>query len=127
MKEATVTILAARDIVRFASTYGVEAHALCTAAGIDPTLLEDPNQRLPGPPLEALWREAVRMSGDDHFGLHLATQFSMTDLTILGYVMLNCATLGQAIANYREVQALLARWRAESADELLQAHDDQDG
>ena len=37
------------------------------------------------------------------------------------------ATLGQAIANYREVQALLARWRAESADELLQAPDDEDG
>jgi hypothetical protein len=35
------------------------------------------------------------------------------------------AKLGQAIENYREIQALLERWRTESADELLGAHDDE--
>jgi len=37
------------------------------------------------------------------------------------------ARLGQAIANYREVQALLARWHKEAADEILQAHEDEGG
>ena len=37
------------------------------------------------------------------------------------------ARIGQAIANYREVQALLARWQKEAADEILQAHEDEGG
>ncbi len=97
MKEATVAISAARDIVYYATSYGVEADALCRASGIDPECLQDPNQRLPGPPLEVLWQEVVRRTGDDDFGLHLGEQASVATLGLLGYVMLNCETFGQAL------------------------------
>src|SRR4029079_13864873 len=59
-------------IVGFAASAGVSPPELLRAAGIDPMLLGDPDGYVPHAREVALWDEAVRLTGDDDFGVHLA-------------------------------------------------------
>ena len=63
------TILA---IVGFAASAGVPPPELLRAAALDPERLVDPDATLPRSQEIRLWDEAVRLTGDPDFGLHLA-------------------------------------------------------
>ncbi|MBH8551208.1 AraC family transcriptional regulator [Nostocaceae cyanobacterium CENA357] len=97
MKEATFSVSIVRDIVQYAATYGVDAKSLCKAAGIEPALMEMPDQQITGAPLRDLWREAVKLTGDENFGLHLGEAFNVAAIGIVGYVLLNCNTFNQVL------------------------------
>lgn len=50
--------------------------------------------------------EAVRRSGDDEFGLHMGNYAEPGSYSIVGYLMMNCETLGQAflkVARYYRI------------------------
>ncbi|MBW4694490.1 MAG: AraC family transcriptional regulator [Lyngbya sp. HA4199-MV5] len=98
MKEATFSIYIARGIVQFAAArYGVEVDRLCAAAGLEPDTLKLPDQQITGTVQSALWREAVRLTGDDHLGLHLGEVFNLATFGIVGYVLVNCQTFEEVL------------------------------
>ncbi len=97
MKEATFSVSIVRDIVQYAATYGVDAESLCKAAGIELALIEMPDQQITGEPLRDLWCEAVKLTGDENFGLHLGEAFNVAAIGIVGYVLLNCNTFNQVL------------------------------
>ncbi|WP_445634733.1 AraC family transcriptional regulator [Nostoc sp. DSM 114161] len=97
MKEATFSVSIVRDIVQYAATYGVDAKKLCDAAGIELALIDLPDRQITGAPLKALWREVVKMTGDENFGLHLGEAFNVAAIGIVGYVLLNCNTFKQVL------------------------------
>ncbi|MBD2529055.1 AraC family transcriptional regulator [Nostoc flagelliforme FACHB-838] len=97
MKEATFSVSIVRDIVQYAATSGIDAKKLCTAAGIELALIEMPDQQITGAPLRALWREVVKLTGDENFGLHLGEAFNAAAIGIVGYVLLNCNTFDQVL------------------------------
>lgn len=70
---------------------------MCDAAGIELALIDMPDRQITGAPLKALWREVVKMTGDENFGLHLGEAFNVAAIGIVGYVLLNCNTFKQVL------------------------------
>lgn len=89
------TILA---IVGFAASAGVSPPELLHAAGLDSADLADPDASVPHAREIRLWDEAVRLTGDDDFGLHLAewaTHFPPDHFDVMTFTARSCATLGE--------------------------------
>ncbi|YAF97586.1 MAG: AraC family transcriptional regulator [Nodularia sp. CChRGM 3473] len=98
MKEATFSVYITRSIVQYAAVkYGVDADSLCATVGIDPELLKLPDQRITGTLHSAVWREAVKRTGDEHLGLHLGEAFNLATFGIVGYVLVNCSTFEEVL------------------------------
>jgi AraC-like DNA-binding protein len=97
MKEATFSAYITRSILQFAARYGVSLEEVCITVGLDSALLQMPDQQIPGSLHHAIWREVIKQTGDENFGLHLGEAFNLATFGIVGYVLLNCQTLGEAL------------------------------
>jgi AraC-like DNA-binding protein len=98
MKEATFSGYLTRSIIQYTGArYGVDADSLCAAVGIEPNLLNLPDQRIPGTLQSSVWREAIKRSHDEDLGLHLGEAFNLAAFGIVGYVLVNCQTFEQVL------------------------------
>lgn len=89
------TILA---IIGFAAHSGVSPPDLLGAAALDPARLVDPDAYLPRSQEMRLWDEAVRLTGDADFGLHLAewaARFPLDHFDVLAFAVRSSPTLGE--------------------------------
>ncbi len=68
-------------------------------AGLTRRQVSDPDAQIPFHKHAALLTLAAEATGDDCFGLHLSTSIAPQQAGVLGYVLLNSATLGDALAN----------------------------
>jgi AraC-like DNA-binding protein len=93
----TVPVRAVEKIIDAASAYNVQAEKLYRAVGLDPTLLKDPDNRIPFAQLVALYECASKLTGDDAFGLHVGERSEAKLFDILGYALINSPTFGDAI------------------------------
>ncbi|HVG28087.1 MAG TPA: AraC family transcriptional regulator [Pyrinomonadaceae bacterium] len=93
----TISVKAVGKILDAALAAGVRPRQLCRAVELDPALLEDAENRIPYAQLVALYEAAARLTGDTAFGLHLSERASPRAFDLLGYVMLNSPTLGEAV------------------------------
>ncbi len=96
-------------IVAAAAARGVEPARLLAAAGVDPEPLADPQYELPISLQQRLWHEAPRLSGDDAFGLHLASLLQPADFGGLGFAVRSSSTLGAAYARVARYLRLVHR------------------
>jgi AraC-like DNA-binding protein len=72
---------------------GLDSAALCREAGLDPTLLDDPNARCPLSLTTRLWQLAVAASGDPALGLKTSQFVSPTTFHALGYALIASSSL----------------------------------
>lgn len=89
------TILA---VVGYAASAGVPPPELLHAAGLDPALLADPDAYLLPSQEIRVWAEAVRLTGDQDFGLHLAEWAARSSehlFDVLTFAVRSCPTLGE--------------------------------
>lgn len=89
------TILA---LVGFAASVGVSPPELLRAAEVDPALLADADAYLLHSQEKRVWDEAVRLSGDQDFGLHLAEWVARSPedhFDVLAFAVRSSATLGE--------------------------------
>jgi AraC-like DNA-binding protein len=89
------TILA---IVGFAAHAGVPPPELLCAAGLDPAVLADPDTYLLQAEEMRLWDEAVRLTGDQDFGLHLiewVAGFPLDHFDVLSFAVRSSPTLSE--------------------------------
>lgn len=93
----TISVKAVGKIVDASLAAGVRPEQLYRAVNLDPALLDDAENRIPYAQLVALYEEAARLTGDDAFGLHLSERASARVFDLLGYVMLNSPTFGEAV------------------------------
>lgn len=94
----TVQAKAVEKIVNAAAAQGVPAERLYEAVDLDPSVLNDPDNRIPFAQLVALYEKAAELTGDDNFGLHLGQNINPTAFDVVGYCALNSPTLGAAFA-----------------------------
>lgn len=66
-------------------------------AGIDPALLEKPENRIPFEQQQSLWSLAVERAGDAAFGLQFARCIQPMSFGLLGYMVMNCATIAECL------------------------------
>lgn len=70
---------------------------LLPRAGIDPALLEKPENRIPFEQQQSLWALAVERAGSAAFGLHFARCIQPTSFGLVGYMVMNCATIAECL------------------------------
>ncbi len=91
-----VSICVLSQLVRYLLSLKVNINKLFKAVGVDPSILEYPDTRIPFETYIALEDEAVRVTNDPFFGLHMGEFFEPGNWSIIGYMMMNCRTLGEA-------------------------------
>lgn len=91
------SIPAVLQYLKMAETLGIACEGPLRKAGIDPELLKHPNKRVPGTQLEALLAEIIPQSGDRCFGIHTSQFIQPSSYSVLGYIAMNCATVGEAL------------------------------
>ncbi|MGY4532852.1 AraC-like DNA-binding protein [Pseudomonas sp. TE3786] len=83
--------------LRHAEQLGLDQAAALAAAGLSASDLEDNGRRLPSEAHEKLLAHLLRESSDPLFGLHAAHFTQPGSWSVLGYITMNCATLGEAM------------------------------
>jgi AraC-like DNA-binding protein len=108
-EDVTLSVHLTRGLIAHAAKRGIEAQELCAVAGLEPTLLDDLEVRIPARVFKSIWDEVVSRSRDEDFGLHLGADADFFHGGhVLYSVMLNCPTLGDAIDRFCRYHALMA-------------------
>jgi AraC-like DNA-binding protein len=94
----TIQAKAAEKIIWSAVQRGVEANDLYRAVKLEPSVLYDPDNRIPFHQIVELYEKAAELTSDNDFGLHLAENVHPTAFDVVGYAAINSATLGDAFA-----------------------------
>lgn len=118
---------AAFKIADAAVASGVSAEELCRAAGLDPSALEEADNRIPFTQLVRLAECGARLTGDDAFGLHVGERTDVRTYGLLGYVTINSRTFGGALGcliRYQQIRTNAVEFSLEvdGADAHLAYH-----
>jgi AraC-like DNA-binding protein len=88
--------------------------ALCAAAGLDDARLDDPTGMIHVADYARVLRAAHALAADPSLGARVGEKAPMGALHTVGYLLVNCRTMRDAIAHFVEVAALVyddARWQ----------------
>lgn len=80
--------------------YGVNRSQVLEKARVNPDLLKLPDHRISSSEMKRILKEAVRLTGNENIGLLQGEQLTRGFSNIVGYVLLNCATLKEAAEKY---------------------------
>lgn len=106
--------------VEIAAAVGLDGYWMLRHAGISPSALEDPENRLPADVVLGLLEHSARRSGCDSFGLLMAQSRSFASLGPLSLLL-------ERVANLREVVDAATAYRRQMNDVLLLDIADADG
>lgn len=101
----TTTVTKIAPMVELTKRYGIDATSLLGGVGLDATILNSPDNRITLEKYHALFVRGTYLTGDRFFGLHAGELFTMMP-NILGYIMMNCLTVGEALKKYTQYQKL---------------------
>lgn len=93
----TIQAKAVEKIIRAAAVCGVTPQSLYEAVELTPTILDDPDSRIPFAQIVSLYEEAAALTGDDAFGLHVGESVDPKAFDVLGYSVINSPTFGAAL------------------------------
>jgi AraC-like DNA-binding protein len=93
--------------LRHAEQLGMSIEPALAAAGLQAQQLSDNSLRLPGEAHERLLGYFCEHSGDPLFGLNAARFVLPNSWSVLGYITMNCATLGDAMSRIMPFEKLV--------------------
>jgi AraC-like DNA-binding protein len=92
------SVPALRQYLDCADAAGIDYLPLLAAAGIDDAVLEDNNGAVAGSAMQRLVLLLAEATGDACLGLHAARYVEPASYSVLGYITMNCANLGEVLA-----------------------------
>ncbi|KAF0184624.1 MAG: AraC family transcriptional regulator [Alphaproteobacteria bacterium] len=96
MHELTVSAGVTSGLAAFAASKGADQPALFAHAGIEPVMLENPDNRIPFARYIALLRAAQAMCADPALALHYGESVDMSEVSIVGLIMNASETMADA-------------------------------
>lgn len=81
----------------YTSRKGINLDDLLIKANVDKSLLANTDNKLSLENYYSIMDAAIEMTGDQYFGLHMGESADPGDLSVLGYIMANCRTVGEAL------------------------------
>ncbi|MDX1369629.1 AraC family transcriptional regulator [Pseudomonas sp.] len=84
--------------LRHAEQLDLDIPQALAAAGVQADDLADNGKRIAGATHQRLLQHLIEVSGDLLFGLHCASFVQPGSWSVLGYIAMNCATLGEAMS-----------------------------
>lgn len=92
-----------------AQHYGLDAQALLAAAGLSDEQLQQADSLIPFDRVALLFLQALQASGDPAFGLTVGCAVQPRSYQVLGYAILSCDTLGEAIDRLIRYEKLVGK------------------
>jgi AraC-like DNA-binding protein len=92
----TVPTQSVRNVIAAAAPQ-IEPERICQRVGLKSAQLRDPRGRVPMTTLVAAFEVAATLTGDRAFGLHVGARIPLRSFGLLGYIVMNCPTLGDAL------------------------------
>jgi AraC-like DNA-binding protein len=86
-----------RQLCRYFTFRGLSADEILKEAGIDPSILKLTDAAVEIDLYVKAQDIAAKLLGDEHFGLHMGEYSDMQGWAVLGYIMMNCITLKEAL------------------------------
>jgi AraC-like DNA-binding protein len=108
-----VSVAIIRAFAEALTQLGVDSERTCAEAELDPAVLNDPTEMVSVAEYGRFLELAVRLSEDPAFALHVGERAQTGALHTVGYLLLNCRTMRDAIAQFTRFAALIyehARW-----------------
>lgn len=105
----SVYLYYARALFDYLAEHGQKLDALLRGSGIAAGDLDDSERAIPTAEYVALWERAVKLTGDDYLGLHVGEIVRPGKYGILGYAMMSCETLGEAVLRQMRYQDLIGK------------------
>jgi len=96
-REYTILVRSVNKIIDAVKSDGVEPEELYRAVNFDPALLNSPDNRIPFSQFVAFYEHGARLAGDDAFGLRIGERVQPELFDVLGYVVINSPTFGEAL------------------------------
>jgi AraC-like DNA-binding protein len=94
-------------VLRVFEMYGLDGPAMFQRRGIDPSVLANPDARVPSKTWDVLTRDAALEISDPAFGLQAARCWHPSNLGALGYAWLSSSTLRTALGRLQRYWRLL--------------------
>jgi len=92
----TVSVTVLSQMFLYLDSLKVDIDAFLHSIGVDPEMVKAPDTQLPIDTYLLIQDEAARFVNDPYFGLHMGEFAEAGSWSILGYMMMNCKTLGEA-------------------------------
>jgi AraC-like DNA-binding protein len=123
--DAGISVTMVYPILKTLLHQGHDQKQLFDRANLDPDILRDNEARLSNEQFVRLTEAAAEISSDEAFGLHQGQRVEVSDLGVIGYVMLHSSTIGQAIAAYQKYNLVVCSgynisWKAEGDDAVIE-------
>ncbi len=92
----TISVTLLSQLFRYLEALKVDSDAFLRSLGYDPAPFRSPDARIPVETYLRIQDMAADYTADPCFGLHMGEYAEAGSWSILGYVMMNCKTLGEA-------------------------------
>jgi AraC-like DNA-binding protein len=88
------------SLLAYASQRGISAQRLSELAGIPyQTLQRKNNVTISAGQVDSLWKNAIHLTGDEHFGLHFGESMQLAALGVIGQIVQTSATAAEALSH----------------------------
>lgn len=94
---ATVATTSSRALLAACDELGLRSEGLLDAAGLSATQVMDPDGRLPLEAVAALWRAALKHSGDPGLGLRIARAVPFGAYRVIDFLAASAPTVGEGL------------------------------
>ena len=97
MRGATVATTSSRALLAACDRLGLDTAALLAAAKLTAAQVHDPDGRLPGEAVGALWQAALRLAGDPGLGLAVALAVPFGAYRVIDFLAASAPTVGEGL------------------------------
>lgn len=104
---SSVSVAYLQGLVDYLGRLGIEPAQLLALAQLSPEILAQRDQRIAASTYLELLGQGVRLSGDDCLGLHLGEAIRPGYYGVLGYLIMSCPTLADALHRQARYAALV--------------------
>ncbi len=103
----TASVAALRQYARAVESAGIDLPALLKTVDLDPALLDSDEGRIDGEQFQAFIRRLAEQTGNPLLGLETGDFVQPGSYSVLGYITMSCATLGEAVARIAPFEKLV--------------------
>lgn len=103
----TASVAALRQYVRYADAKGIAVKPLFEQSGLKPDILNSDDGRIGAEQLQAFIHRLAEHTGNPVLGLETGDYVQPGSYSVLGYITMSCATLGEAITRIAPYEKLV--------------------
>jgi len=103
----TTSVAALRQYVRAAESAGVDTAPLFSKAGLNAAILDSDDGRIDGEQFQVFIQQLAEQTGNRILGLETGDFVQPGSYSVLGYITMSCATLGEAVARIAPYEKLV--------------------